>query len=62
VQFFYICALDGSAADSFHATPSAYGDAVAHLNNTTLQQIDQLVQDVEMQVAIVLSDHSGSAN
>ncbi|KAJ6539459.1 PIN domain-containing protein [Mycena capillaripes] len=35
---------------SFHATTS--GDTVAHLNNTTLQQIDQLVQDVEMQAPV----------
>ncbi|KAJ7929895.1 PIN domain-containing protein [Mycena leptocephala] len=41
-----------SYTNSFHATPSAYGDAVAHLNNTTLQQIDQLVQDVEMQALV----------
>jgi hypothetical protein len=39
----------------FHATPNGdpHAAAVAHLNNATiLQQIEQLVQDVEMQVAI----------
>ncbi|KAJ7129550.1 PIN domain-containing protein [Mycena epipterygia] len=29
--------------------PPAYTGAIVHLNNTTLQQIDELVQDVEMQ-------------
>ncbi|KAJ7276514.1 PIN domain-containing protein [Mycena haematopus] len=37
----------------FNATPFPNGDgAVAHLNNSTLQQIDQLVQDVEMQAPV----------
>ncbi|KAJ6515774.1 PIN domain-containing protein [Mycena sanguinolenta] len=38
----------------YNATPSfPSGDAVvAHLNNTTLQQIDELVQDVEMQAPV----------
>jgi hypothetical protein len=54
-----VSALNGSSADSgpgyFHATPNGdpQAGAVAHLSNATiLQQIEQLVQDVEMQVAI----------
>jgi hypothetical protein len=44
-----------SAPGYFHATLNGDSDAaaVAHLSNATiLQQIEQLVQDVEMQVAI----------
>jgi hypothetical protein len=48
-------------ADSPHTTGSS-SNAIVHLNNTTLQQIDQFVQDVEMQVAMLLLDHAASAN
>ncbi|KAJ6598945.1 PIN domain-containing protein [Mycena vulgaris] len=40
--------LPAYATNSLHRATS-YSDAVVHLNNTTLRQIDQLVQDVEMQ-------------
>ncbi|KAJ7507935.1 PIN domain-containing protein [Mycena galericulata] len=38
--------------NSFHRTPSDSSLTVAHLNNSTLQRIDQLVQDVEMQAPV----------
>ncbi|KAF8195763.1 PIN domain-containing protein [Mycena galopus ATCC 62051] len=39
-------------AGYFHAAPFSNGDTLAHLDNATLQQIDQLVQDVEMQAPV----------
>ncbi|KAJ7047251.1 PIN domain-containing protein [Mycena alexandri] len=38
--------------NSFHAPTPHYGDVQAPLHNATLQQIDQLLQDVEMQAPV----------
>ncbi|KAJ7498800.1 PIN domain-containing protein [Mycena latifolia] len=45
-----------SYSDGPTSSSAAYTNAMVHLNNTTLQQIDQLVQDVEMQPPIVESN------